>query len=93
MGLKKAGPEDVAEAAPVVAPVPPPKVAKTEGESVLLLAVYNSIGDPITGIKYQVVGPMPAVVKEGNWVDAQIKAGILKVCAPAPVDPADAEKK
>ena len=61
---------------------PPPKAAtkdtKAEGRQVMLLAVHNSIGDPITGIKYQVNGPMPGVVKENNWLYAQIKAGILK---------------
>ena len=94
MGLKKDTPEvkDAEAAAMGSAPQKPaaskpqpaaaPKPAKKapQNDQVQLVAVYNSIGDPITGIKYQVVGPMPGVVKEGNWLDAQIKAGILKVC-------------
>jgi hypothetical protein len=70
---------------------PAVRTATTEGggEQVLLLAVKTHIGDPITCIRYSVNQPMPGIRKEGNWVDCQIKAGVLKLTEAAPVDPAD----
>ena len=74
-----------AAAAQTPPPVKPPaekasaEAPPAEGvKRVLLCAVTYPIADPTTCIKYGTNQGMPADVKEGNWVDCQIKAGVLK---------------
>ena len=98
MGLKKGPPAAPGEdnEAVVKAQTPPPEqppvkapakapVAEAVGKGVtntFARAVTYPIADPMTLIKYQLNVSMPAVVKEGNWVDCQIKAGVLREVAP-----------
>jgi hypothetical protein len=70
-------PEQQPEEAPVAA-----KAAGKGTTNTFARAVTYPIADPMTLIKYQLNISMPAAVKKGNWVDCQIKAGVLREVAP-----------
>lgn len=94
MGLKKDAPVVPGEdkEAVVQDQTPPPEQEPTEAPvtakaagkgttNTFARAVTYPIADPMTLIKYQLNISMPAAVKEGNWVDCQIKAGVLREVA------------
>lgn len=54
------------------------KPKKVKGKTLHLLAVHRPISDPMSGVTYDINMPKPGVVKEGNWLHAQMVAGILK---------------
>jgi hypothetical protein len=66
--------------APTVAKADAPK--KDNGRTLNLLAVKRPISDPMTGVEYDLNAPRPGVVKEGNWLHAQMMVGILKEWTP-----------
>jgi hypothetical protein len=77
-------PEQPPTKAPTKAPAKAPVAAKAAGKgttNTFARAVTYPIADPMTLIKYQLNISMPAAVKEGNWVDCQIKAGVLREVA------------
>ena len=94
MGLKKDAPPEVTdEAGNAPAATAPPAAAATpadapqtakkksavkDGGTVQLLAVHRTISDPTTGVVYGTVHATPGVRNTGNWIDAQMNAGILK---------------
>jgi hypothetical protein len=55
----------------------PAQAAPAEGRQAHFRCTRGFMGDPITCIKYGSAMPMPGVIKEGNWIDAQVKAGVL----------------
>ena len=93
MGLKKDAPPEVTDEAgnapegtPTPTPTPAPTTpapakakaaAKRARKTVELLAVHREISDPTTGVSYGKIHATPGVVSAGNWLDCQIKAGIL----------------
>jgi hypothetical protein len=75
-------------AAPHAAPPPAAPAAKEQeakaeapkkgkGRTVILLAATRTQSDPFTGVRYTRNIPKPAIVSEGNWIDCQMKAGLL----------------
>jgi hypothetical protein len=96
MGLKKDSPATGAESSPAAgdestqqvesrpAAVKPaaakPAPVKAKADTTMLRAVHTWIADPTTAVKYVTSQGTPGVVKEGNWLDCQIKAGVLVVC-------------
>lgn len=97
MPLKKDAPPEVkdeagnapAPSAQAPAAAPPAAAEKAQPKkekSVVLLAVHRPLSDPFTGVPYTLSVPKPAIVSDGNWVDCQMKAGLLKVYT-APVEP------
>ena len=77
------------------APTPPPaaavkpaeKAKQVEGQRTLALrAAKRVISDPFTGAVYVTSIGRPGVYVPGNWIDAQMQAGILVECSPSVLD-------
>ena len=67
-----------AKAAPAPA-VEAPSGKNRANERVLpIIAIERAISDPTTGITFNLNFPQNAMVWEGNWVDCQMRVGILK---------------
>lgn len=93
MGLKKdtpgaqgeagATPEAEVQTPPVQKPKPasaPKAAAKpaSGARSVVLLAVQRPLSDPFLGTLFTLTEPKQTEVKPGDWIDCQMKAGLLK---------------
>ena len=90
----EAPPETPPEAPPETPPAAAKKVkdAPEGGAQVMLRAATQSIGDPLTSIKYETALPRPGFRREGNWVDCQVKAGVL-IETPMPKEQEKGEDK
>ena len=59
---------------------------KSGGRSMFIRAVKRPLSDPYTGIVYVLNAPRPGVFREGNWLDAQLRAGVLVECAATDIE-------
>jgi hypothetical protein len=47
----------------------------------MIRAVYGDMIDPTDNARYtKTPSEVPAVVREGSWIDSQMKAGKLELC-------------
>ena len=79
-------------APPAATPTPPPQAKAPEAKqkkgtrTMALRAAKRRISDPFTGAVYVTEIGRPGILVPGNWIDAQVQAGVLVECSASILD-------